>query len=842
MPKLLLLALRNLEIRKARTVLTTLGIVLGVAVILAVAITNRSTVNSFRDMIDSITGKADFWINGPSAAGFDEKKLSDVRRVPGVDLVVPGISKGSTLYAGRRREAVQVAGIDPGVDRKLRHYNISSGRFLKKNETAVLVPVALARQKKFNLGDTISLRAAGAVHDFKVIGLLKDEGAGRFMGGKVVFIPLEKAQKIFKLPGRLTYIDAKIKPGSKARAVVDRTARRLGQSFIVEQPEKRIEAISQMLKGLQVGLSFFGTIAMFVGGFLVYNTFTMVVVEQTQELGMLRSLGASRGQIIGVVLAQAAVLGACGSILGVGAGIALAKVLMRYVSKTVELAVDAISVPPAGLIAAVGIGLTVTLLAALQPALAAARVSPLAAIRIRAKKPSGRFTILRIIVGILGVTAGIAASFQPGAEGLGRYAYLAVPIHEGGTFLLLLGAALLSPSLARPIGYVFALPIRWFFGQTGKLAASNLARNPGRTAATASAVMITLAMLMSVGGMTTSFKRSVDRWVDKSLGADIFISGRSADATFSRKFASKLRKTKGVKDLTMIRFVPVREGSRQVLFRAIEPVGHQRFATLQFAEGDKQRAWRDLARGDHVFISTVMANKRGLKVGDKITLTTAKGFKDFEISGIAVDFGGEMGDTIIGSRKDLKRYFNLDDASGFRLKVVAGTAPRTVADRIKKKYKGMDLDVQDIQEFRTMVDGRVANSFAVFNVLIVLAAIVAAISVFNTLMMNIMERRREIAVLRAVGATRGQIGLMNLLEAFITGAIGGVLGLAVGAFSSAGVVDGMNTLTGYDINFVFPVGITGVAIIIALVFSVVAAAYPARRAAMLEIGRALQYE
>ncbi|MDP1809067.1 MAG: ABC transporter permease [Actinomycetota bacterium] len=836
------LALRNLGTRKARTILTTLGVVLGVAVILAVAITNRSTIDAFRAMIDSITGKADFWVNGPSTAGFSEAKLAEVRRTPGVAVAIPGIARDSTLYAGKRRESVQVAGIDPRVDRKLRYFKLASGRFLKSDEPAALVPADLAGKKKFKLGDKVKLTGAGVKHEFKVIGLLRDEGAGRFMGGNAVFIPLKQAQSIFKLKGRLTYIDAKVKTGVSVKAAVGRVSRRLGESFIVEQPEKRAEAVSQMLKGLQVGLSFFGTIAMFVGGFLVYNTFTMVVVEQTQEMGMVRALGATRGQVVALVLIQAVVLGIIGSVLGVGAGVALAKVLMSYVSKTVELPVESISVPVLGLAGAVGVGLLVTLLAALQPALAAGRVSPLAAIRIRAKKSSKALAVLRVTVGCLGVTAGVAASFLPGPEGLGRYAYLSVSIHEGGTFLLLLGAALLSPSLAKPLGYIFAAPIRLLFGQTGKLAAANLTRNPGRTAATASAVMITLAMLMSVAGMTTSFKRSVDRWVDKSLGADVFVSGRSSDATYSKRFADKLRRVKGVKDLTMIRFVPVREGAREVLFRAIEPTSYRRFATLQFAKGDKRRAWLDLARGDHVFISTVMANKRGLKVGDKITLTTVKGRRNFTISAIAVDFGGEMGDMIVGSRKDMKKYFHLDDAGGFRLKVAAGVRPRTVADRIKKKYKSMDLDVQDIQEFKTMVDGRVTNSFAVFNVLIVLAAVVAMISVFNSLMMNILERRRELGILRAVGATRGQIGLMNLLEAFITGGIGGILGLAVGAVSARDTVNGMNTLTGYDISFIFPGKIAAIALLIALVFSVLAAAYPARRAATLEIGRALQYE
>ena len=836
------LALRNLGTRKSRTFLTIAGVVLGVAVILATTIANRSTIQAFGDMIDSITGKADFWINGASSAGFSENKLSLVSRIDGVEQANPGISRGSTLRNGRHRETVQVAGIDPRVDRKLRQFKLATGRFIKKDEFAALVPIGLAKKSKIKVGDRVTLVGSESPRSFIVSGLLKEEGAGRFGSGKAVFIPLSAAQRIFGMEGKLNYIDAKAEPGRSAKRVGERISKRLGSSFVVERPENRVDAISQMLRGLTVGLSFFGTIALFVGAFLVYNTFAMVVVEQTQELGMLRSLGGSRGQVARLILTQAGIIAVFGSILGVGAGIALAKLLLRYMARTVQMPIETLSIPYGGLIWAVVIGIIVTLAAALQPALLAGRISPLAAIRVRARQSSKKGTLIRLIASFLAIAFAVAVSFLPDAEGFGRYASLAVPLHEAGDFMFLLGAALIIPSLVGPLGYLFSLPMKVLFGDTGKIAAANLRKNPGRTAATVSAVMITLAMLISVGGMVGSFRVSVDRWVDKSLGADVFVSSQTLSSSFNKKFVNKLKRVRGVADLTMIKVFPVRLDHERVMFRAIEPKSVRRFAKFQFTSGGKNKAWRELGRPRRIFISNVLSHKRQLKVGDKVELTTVKGRKVFHVAAVVVDFGGDMGDLMIGTRRDMKTYFDLDDANALRIKVDQGVAPRVVAKRINKKFKDRNLDVEDIQVFKDRVTRQVNDSFAVFNVLILLAAIVAVISVFNTLTMSILERRREIGVLRALGATRGQIALMTLIEAFITGAIGVLVGLVVGAYISRDIVNGMNLLTGYDIDFTFPINTAVWAAVLGLAVAMVAAVYPARRAATYKIAEAIQHE
>ncbi len=836
------LAWRNLATRKSRTLMTIAGVSLGVAVILATSIANASTVNAFKIMIDSITGKADFLVNSVAPGGFAAHKLGAVRQTPGVAQAVPGISKRTNLLFEEDELSVEFAGVDPRIDRSLRHYAVSGGRFLRPDDAGALVPQRLADEQKLGVGDSITIAESGTRHRFKIVGLLGEEGAGRFMGGRVVFISLARAQQVFDLDDRLTFIDVRVKDGADVDVVAGRVSERLGADFTVELPERRTEAISQMLRGLQVGLSFFGAIAIFVGGFLVYNTFSMVVLEQTRELGIVRSLGGSRLQISVLVMLQALFIGVIGSAVGLVAGVGLARFLLGFVSDTVNLQIHELSVPPEGLAIAILIGLAVTLIAASQPAFMAGRISPLAAIRIRAKVPSPGLGLIRLAFAAAVLGLGVYITFLPGGRELGRFAAWAVPIHATGDFLLLLGAAFMTPSLVGPLSRAISWPLRFVFGQPARLAATNLDRNRGRTAATAASVMITLAMLLSVSGMTSSFRHSVERWVDESLGADVYVSGPSTDTSYDAVYAKKLRKIKGVSDLTSVGYTVVNLGDGSALWRGIEPGSYQRFASLQIVEGDKEEAWKELRRDRRIFISTVTANSRDIGVGDTMAVATKEGKQEFTVAGVVIDFGGDMGELIVGSRADLKEYFGITDVSAFRLKVGGGALPADVAARIERRFPDMNFQVYDVQEFKGMVDEQVNQSFAVFSVLILLAAIVALISVFNTLMMNILERRREIGVLRAVGATRGQVGAISLIEAFVTGAIGGLFGLIVGGYLATDIVKNMKSLTGYEIDFIFPVETAAAALAMALVFTVAAAVFPARRAASTDISVALQYE
>lgn len=829
-----------MRVRKTRTALTAIGIILGVSVILGISITNISTISTFKETIDSITGRADLMITAASADGFTDKNISKISKINGVELAAAGISKGSRLIKGKEKPPIRVIGIDPAVDRIIRDYRIDRGRFLKKSDTPEIIFVhKFAGENRVEIGDTVKLATNKGFSRFRVVGLLDDAGAGRFLNGDVVFMPLKTAQNHYDLKKKLTFIDVIVEEGKAVAGVQKRVRRALGENFVVERPEKRVEAMEETLRALQIGLSFFSAVALFVGGFLIFNTLSMVVIERTREIGVIRSMGATRLQIAGLILYEAFLIGSVASLLGLGAGIGLAKGLTYIMSQTIQSDIAVFEIPLKGLVSGLGVGVFVSLTAALHPALTASRISPLQAVRALGGDNDSKTGGVLLVSSLITLSLGAAVSYNPRLFGFAAGSIFS----QIGAFLLLLGAALLTPTFIRPLALLLRYPVSLFARVEGRLASGNLSRSRGRTAATVSAIMISLAMLMSVGGLTDSFKDSIDRWVERSIGADVFVAAEPFDLSINKSYIKRIAAIPGVKEVSPVRFFFVRVGDKTFTFRAIEPKTFRPMADLQFVEGTSDSAWRRLERENALFISTVVADRLKLGSGDSIKIKTNEGPKAFPVAGVIVDFGGETGDVIVGSRTVMKRYFDLDDVNSFRIKTETGAAPKTVAKRIKKRIGDeLSLRVEDINEFKSMINTQINVTFAAFNVIILIAIVVAAVGIINTTMMNILERIREIGILRAVGSTKWQIRKTILAEAAMTGAGGFVLGLPLGVYMSINVISTMRALTGYDVDYVFPLQSVALSAAIALIFSTLIALLPAQIAAGTKIIEAVHYE
>ena len=807
--------------------------------ILGISITNISTVASFTDMIDSITGRADFTINSVSES-FDEKTLGKVDKIDGVEVAAPGISRGSRLTKKKEKPSVRVIGIDPSIDRLVRDYSIIEGVFLKSDDArSVMVVQKFAEENKIKVGDELELATDIGFSDFQVVGLMDETGVGRFQSGSAIFMPLKTAQKEFKLDNRLTFIDVIAASDADVDQTIVKTKKSLGNNFIVEQPEKRVEAMEESLRALQIGLSFFSAVALFVGGFLIFNTLSMVVIERTKELGLLRSIGASRGQLARLILIEALIIGIIGSIIGLIAGLLLARGLIYIMSQTIQNNISTFEVPLRGLVASIFVGTIISIIASLQPALVASRIPPLMAIKTNRGTTPSSVSYLLPVFSLFIIVLGVVSSSRPQIFG-----YLpGSTLSQAGAFLLLLGAALLTPFLVSPLSSLFSRPLLILARSEGLLASRNLSRSRGRTAATISAIMISLSMLLSVGGLTDSFKASIDRWVEKSIGADVFVAGEPFDLSIDKRYIKELEEVKGVKSVSPVRFFFVRVGDERYTWRAIEPDTFRPMAELQFVEGSSDQSWEELGKNDSVFLSTVLANRLDLGIGDAIKIKTDQGERSFKIAGIIIDFGGETGDVIVGTRSDMKKYFGFDDVNSFRIKIDSNERPGTVAKRIEKRFADkLSLEIEDIQEFKSMINEQINVTFAAFNVITLIAVIVAAVGIINTTMMNIMERSREIGILKAIGSTRWQIRKIILTEASITGAIGLFLGVIVGIYMSISVIQSMHALTGYDVTYVFPWSALVSSAFIALVFSTVVALIPAQIAASSNIVEAIHYE
>lgn len=860
-----LLAVRNMRVRWARTLLTCLGIVLGVAVILAIAVTNDSTLKSIRGVFDEASGKASLFVQSSSAdgAGFDQSVLSRVQSFDEVVSAAPAV-RATTLLARDAKtwqisfdiggqsagNTLQVMGVDAEVDPRVRQYEIAAGRWLEGEGYEAVLTEKYAGEKDLSVGDDLVILVPGGQERLRVVGLISQDGAGLLNDGVIAFAPLTVVQELFDRGESLDEIDIVVAPDvanspEELAALRDRLAERLGEGHEIAYPASRGQLVTQMLSTYQQGLSFFSVVALFVGAFLIYNAFSMTVMERTREIGLLRALGMTRAQVIRLVLAEAALLAVIGSAVGVAFGVVLARGLIAMLGAVVAMGIHSVSVPAGGLLQSVGVGTVVTLGSALLPAIQASRTSPLEALRVRgqaAAKPKHT-----------GWASGLAMMF------VGWACMYHVPWRREVGFqmgslsilVLMFGATLTVPlvvgfleRLSRPVA-------RLAFGNEGALGSGNVQRSPGRTSLTVASLMIGLSMVIANGSMATAFTHDILSWVETALGGDLYVR---APLPMREQFERQLAALPGVDGVTKVRYFGVKvaesnippdvEGQDTIIFVAIDPATYRGVGEFQFAsgQGDPDANWERFRRGDALFVSTVVADRYHLRQGDTFRLVTRRGEHDFTVAAVAVDFTGQ-GFVISGTWDDMRRWFGQTGVDRFTLSVAPGHTVDEVTRTIEDRYEASrHVSVESTQEFKRKVLELSEQSFALFDVLGLIGIVVAALGVINTLMMNVLERQREIGGLRSLGLTRWQTTKMILAEAATLGAIGGAFGLAFGYVLSQIFVSALNDLSGYDLKYVFAAENFVAGAFIAFGVSQLAALYPAWKAAGVNIVEAIKHE
>jgi putative ABC transport system permease protein len=682
----------------------------------------------------------------------------------------------------------------------------------------------------------------GGTATLRAVGFLRKDGPGLMNSGSVAFTPLEALQEIFARSGELDQIDVVAQPevASSSERLADLKSRlevKLGAKYVVSYPAQRGQIVTQQLATYQQGLSFFSMIALFVGGFLIYNTFTMTIVERTQEIGLLRALGLSRPQVTRLILIEALVLGAIGSVLGAGFGLALARGLIALMSTVTAMEILSVSVPLDGLLISVTVGLGVTIVSALIPALRAGRVSPLAALRVKGQEnPSSAPGKLALFAGIELVAVALvvinAVPLRPS---------LSFPIGSGMVFVMFLGATLTVPSVVQKLEALFRPAIVRIFGAEGRLGAGNIERSRGRTSLTVAALMTGIAMVISIGALSGSFQTDIDSWVNSAVGGDLIVR---SPVPMRIDFASRLETIPGVLAVTPARYFGVRptQDETGITFQAIDPNTYFQVALFQYAENKEDAAQieRDLANGD-LLVSTTVADRYDLERGDTFELETRRGVHAFRVAGLVSDFTSQ-GYVINGTLDTMRRYFGINNVDRFTLKLATG-ALTAVKSEIEDRYgQSRNVQVETTEEFRDRVRELTNRAFGLLDVLANIGVIVAALGVINTMMMNVLERRREIGALRSIGMTRAQVIRMILAEASAMGAVGALFGIAFGVLLARVMVDGMQQMSGYRLTFEMPIGAVVNGIVIALLVSQFAALYPAWRASRVNIVEAIKHE
>ncbi len=860
----LILVYRNLHARWVRTLLTMLGIIIGVAAMVSVRATNASTVAAINRFFDEAAGKSDLVVEtAVSGKTFSTNLIAQLRRFAEIEAIAPG-AVGVTVLAQDAAEWRQqlsitgsqvpganfwLMGRDPAADAEVHGYQVREGRPLAADERGynVLLVTDYAAEKGLRVGQALSiLTPTQGIVNLRIIGLIAKEGIGITNNGAIAIAPLSVVQELFEMGNRVNQLELVVNTAvannqTALEALRQQIAAQLGSNYSVKYPAARGEAVTNSLGTYQQGLNFFSVVSLFVGSFLIYNAFAMTVVERTREIGMFRAIGMTRRQIIALVLSEAVTLGFIGAALGVGFGLLLAQFLTQTVSSFSGQAIDRITTTPEALLQALAAGVVVTILAATLPALQAARISPIQALRVQGNQDEGRWRTTGLRFGPLTVLASMLIMYQ-------------VPIRQdaiftigsGAIFAMMLGATLCIPLMTAPLERLMRPLILRLFGNEGRLGSSNVQRAQGRTTLTVAALMVGISMVVGIQGMTLSFQTDLMDWVDTALGGDLFVE---SPIGIRPDMEARVLGLAEVTAVTRSHFIPTRlilpNGKDEyAIFVAIDPATYLSVRNLRVQEGPPPaEIMRQLAAGGTIWVGADVANKFNLHVGDELLVETRRGRQPFRIIAIVIDFGGGETTTVSGSWDDLRRYFGVNTISNLAVRLAPGVSLEAVSAVIKDDIgRGSSLVVESRAEFEQKVRDLSAQAFSLFDVLGLIGLVVGGLGVVNTMLMNVLERMRELGGLRSLGMTRRQVRRMILAEAATMGVIGGLLGVLFGAVLADVFLVGMRDIGGFVLTLQTPYTAIVASFFLAIVLAMAAAFYPAWRAGQVNVIAAIKNE
>ncbi len=860
----LILALRNLRARWVRTLLTMLGIIVGVAAMVAVQATNQSTIAAINSFFDEAAGKSDLVVEtAVSGETFSSDLANQLRRFPEIQAFAPG-AVGVTIPAAEAaqwREQLSITGTqvpgssfwllgrDPAADAQVHGYEATAGRLLTSDESGynILLVEDYAAENGLEIGEDLAILTPdqGEV-SLRIVGLIAKEGIGVTNDGVLGIAPLAVVQELFNLGNELNQLELIIDPAiandsDALESLRQQIAARLGNEYDVQYPASRGEAVANSLSTYQQGLNFFSIVSLFVGSFLIYNAFAMTIVERTREIGMFRAIGMTRRQIMALVLSEAVALGFIGAAIGVGAGLLLARFLTDIVAGFSGRPIEQVTTSTQSLVQALAVGVVVTILAAALPAAQAARISPMQALRVQGNQDEGRWRALSLRFGPLTVLASMLIMYEVPLRS-------DVVFYIGGNaiFIMLLGATLCIPLVTGPLERLVRPFIFLIFGNEGRLGSSNIQRAQGRTTLTVAALMVGISMVIGIQGMTLSFETDMMDWVDTALGGDLFVQ---SPIEMRPDIEARLLALNGVTAVTRSRFIPSRlflpDGSDEyAVFVAVDPATFLDVRSLRVQEGPPPaEIIRQVAAGGSIWVGADVANKFGLQIGDEVELETRRGRQPFRVVAIVIDFGGGETTTVNGSWDDLRRYFGVTDISNFAVRLAPGASLEAVSQRIENEIgRGQSLTVESKAEFEEKVRELSAQAFSLFDVLGLIGLVVGGLGVVNTMLMNVLERMRELGGLRSLGMTRRQVQRMILAESATIGFIGGLFGVAFGTVLADVFLIGLREIGGFVLALQTPYTAMAISFGIAFVLAIGAALYPAWRAGRVNIISAIKHE
>jgi putative ABC transport system permease protein len=839
-------ALKGLAGRKVRALLTALAVVIGVSMVSGTFILTDTMQKTFDGLFTASYDKTDAVIKAeevtkgtssgatiPASVLTQVKALDEVGAASGV--VSPDEVNAADII-GEDGESVARESIGTSVDAANPQFTplkLKAGHWAEGPEQ-VVIDAGTAKKEHYAVGDDVKIATGAEQNTYEVSGIASFGEVDSLGFGSIAAWDVKTAQSLLDREGRYDSISIAAKEGTSPAELVSAVKPLVGDGLAVQDSAKQAEQdsaeVNESMSYIRYFLLGFAGIALLVGAFVIYNTLSITVAQRTREFATLRTLGASRKQVMRSVRIEGFVIGLLASVLGLLFGIGIAKgMVMLFAAMGVDLPEADTVIAGRTVLVSLLVGTTVTLIASIVPARKATRVPPIAAVREGAALPPSRFAKHSLKAGLVVLGASMA-SILAGIFAAGVSPVAVALLLVLGVLGLFLGIAWLAPRMVKPLAHVVGWPARKTAGVAGELAGANAVRNPRRTASTAAALMIGLTLVTFVAVLGSGMRASTESAVKEQLTAPYVVSGKD-DLPFRADEGARLAAMPGVQSASHVRADT--GGDDDVT--GVDPATIARFYAFDWADGSSEKALDQLG-ADGAIVSKAYAEDEGLKVGDAVSVKLPSGERSFTVRGIheppaanpllnKVTIGHEAYDAAF---KAPKNQFTFLDA---------GTGAET---QLKAEAKGFgDASVNTGAGYVKESTKDLATFLSMLYVLLGFSVVVSLFGMVNTLVLSVFERTRELGMLRAIGMTRRQSRRMIRHESVITALIGAALGLSLGVFLAALVTQ---ALSKYGISLVLPWTELVAFTVIAVLAGIGAAVMPARRASKLDVLEALHYE
>ena len=860
---LLYIGLPHLKLKPLRSFLTLIGVSFGIALYVAIAIINHSTKNSMKESIDAVAGKAKLIVTaGP--VGFDEKKISIIKNVPGVKFAIPMVE--ARAYFADTKEpsgSLYVLGVDLLQEQSIRSYKSTDNKVIDdpliffNQPDSIIITKKLAVERKLEVNSKISLATANGIHAFTIRGLLEPEGAARAYGGSLAIMDIDGAMFSFGKGHKIDRADIVPETNYSIDEIKLNLTKALGPGFLIETPELQSSQLEAMVGSQQMMLTFFSSIALLAGLFLIINSISIAVTERRKEIGILRALGATRFSMVWLFVIEVIGTGLLGSIFGCLLGRVLAEALSKQVVSAMatqfqmQITVNELEFTTSDIAFSILIGTAASIFAAFWPSLKAAKIHPLESMKgylETHQKDASKFANNLMILGFI-ILAFVTVS---SIFSWGKHSMILNILTNTGSVV---GPAILGPYIVLLFLGLLEKAPRGTFSTVFHFAHENLLRNPKRTFSNVMALLVGLFLVMLIATIRISFHDTLMGWLDQTFVSDLLITSNGRVATsevqaLSEKIQGEILTVPGIRPLGIgrgsgMRAIRIPYQGKQISLKAMDRFAdfyESRYIASPDTESKELINRLFESKKPLLLASENFLLQQKLKNGDTINLDTPNGRIPFQIGGTISDYAPNG--VIYMDRKVYKKYWNDSLISAFAFNILPGYTLEQVRSDIDRRFgRKRNLMVISNAEFKLQTQQAIEQSFAYTKAIEFIALIVGLLGLLNTMLISVIERTREIGVLRAVGSVKGQISKMIILEAILQGFLGGFVAIILGSYIGWLYIKyNLVESSGWIIDFHLAFSAIIYTMLTGILVSIIAGYFPSKKASSLVITEALDYK